>query len=74
VTLEKISGPAIAAEALGAVDVVLLRHDQHFDNLDRVGRALLGRVRRVLTTAAGAARLGRSAAGLAPCSSVEIDA
>lgn len=45
-------------EALGRVDAVPLSHDQHGDNLDRAGRALLARVPLVLTTpdGAGAAR------------------
>ena len=34
--------PAIAASDLGSLDVVLLSHDHHFDNLDHEGRASLG--------------------------------
>src|SRR5919206_3614226 len=64
VTLTKTSGPAVAAEAVGDIDAVLLSHDQHFDNLDRAGRALLAQAKRVLTTAAGAARLGGNGEGL----------
>jgi L-ascorbate metabolism protein UlaG (beta-lactamase superfamily) len=33
VTLTKTSGPALAADAIGEVDAVLLSHDQHSDNL-----------------------------------------
>jgi hypothetical protein len=33
VTLEKLSGPALSADNIGAVDAVLLIHDQHRDNL-----------------------------------------
>jgi hypothetical protein len=40
-TLHKTVGPAVPPEALGRVDVVLLSHDQHFDNLDRAGRTFL---------------------------------
>ncbi len=65
-TLRKTSGPAVAAHALGPLDAVLLSHDHHFDNLDAAGRALLPRAREVLTTVAGAGRLGRPAIGLAP--------
>jgi L-ascorbate metabolism protein UlaG (beta-lactamase superfamily) len=65
VELEKVEGPAIAIEALGRIDLVLLSHDQHPDNLDRAGRELAGRVPTV-TTPAGAARLGGTAIGLAP--------
>ena len=37
VTLTKLAGPALKPEDLGPVDLVLLSHDQHFDNLDRPG-------------------------------------
>ena len=72
VTLTKTSGPAVAAEAVGRIDAVLLSHDQHFDNLDHGGRALLTRAGRVLTTEAGAARLGRNAEGLRPWDAVTL--
>lgn len=64
--LTKTSGPALAPAAVEPVDVVLLSHDHHADNLDPAGRELLPRARRVLTTAAGAQRLGGNATGLAP--------
>jgi L-ascorbate metabolism protein UlaG (beta-lactamase superfamily) len=57
-TLTKTSAPALAAAAIGPVDAVLLSHDQHADNLDTSGRAFLARAPRVLTTVAGARRLG----------------
>jgi L-ascorbate metabolism protein UlaG (beta-lactamase superfamily) len=63
-TLHKVTGPAIRAEAIGPVTAVLLSHDHHFDNLDGAGRALLARVPHVLTTVAGAERLGHGAVGL----------
>lgn len=65
-SLHKTLDPAVALDALGAVDVVLLSHDHHFDNLDTAGRELLGRVPVVLTTEAGAERLGNGAVGLEP--------
>ena len=43
VTLTKTSGPALAADAIGKVDAVLLSHDQHSDNLDHSGRAFLAK-------------------------------
>jgi hypothetical protein len=61
--LKKLVGPTMSAEALGAVDVVLLSCDHHFDNLDHAGRALLMRAAKVLTTVAGAERLGANAVG-----------
>ena len=72
VKLEKLSGPALSADAVGAVDAVLLSHDQHSDNLDDSGREFLKRAGRVLTTIAGAKRLGGQAEGLAPWDSTEL--
>ena len=72
VTLEKLVGPAISAAQVGAVDVVLLSHDQHSDNLDNSGRDFLRHAPRVLTTIAGAKRLGGDVEGLAPWDSTEL--
>lgn len=72
VTLEKTVGPALKADAIGPVDAVLLSHDQHSDNLDNSGRALLSKVKRVLTTEIGAKRLGGHVEGLAPWDTTEI--
>ena len=71
--LVKLTGPAIAPDAVGDVDVVLLSHDEHSDNLDPAGRAFLPQAGRVLTTAAGAQRLGGNATGLEPWSSVHVE-
>lgn len=65
-TLHKTIGPAITAERLGRIDAVLLSHDHHFDNLDKAGRQLLPSTGTVLTTGAGAERLGGNARGLTP--------
>jgi L-ascorbate metabolism protein UlaG (beta-lactamase superfamily) len=70
--LRKTQGPAVTPESLGPVDAVLLSHDHHFDNLDHAGRVLLARAARVLTTEAGAARLGGNARGLAPWQTTEL--
>ena len=72
VTLEKLTGPALRAATVGTVDAVLLSHDQHSDNLDRSGKEFLAKAARVLTTEAGARRLGRHAEGLAPWASTEL--
>lgn len=72
VTLEKTVGPALKADAIGPVDAVLLSHDQHSDNLDNSGRALLSKVKRVLTTEIGAKRLGGHVEGMAPWDTTEI--
>jgi L-ascorbate metabolism protein UlaG (beta-lactamase superfamily) len=49
---------------LGVVDVVLLSHNHHFDNLDRLGREMLSTAGRVITTMEGARDLGGNAVGL----------
>lgn len=64
-TLRKTIDPARALASLGSIDIVLLSHDHHFDNLDRAGRAMLGSAGTVLTTPSGAERLGGNARGLA---------
>jgi L-ascorbate metabolism protein UlaG (beta-lactamase superfamily) len=65
--------PALAADDLGQLDAALVSHDQHPDNLDVSGRALLADLPLVLTTRDGAARLGGSARGLDPFEHVELD-
>jgi L-ascorbate metabolism protein UlaG (beta-lactamase superfamily) len=72
--LTKLTGPAVQPDAVGDIDVVLLSHDHHADNLDPAGRNFLPRAGRVLTTAAGADRLGGNAIGLEPWSSAQVDA
>ena len=62
-TSTKTTGPAVAAEEIGPIDAVLLSHDQHGDNLDRSGRALLAHAGVALTTPESADRLGRGVAG-----------
>jgi L-ascorbate metabolism protein UlaG (beta-lactamase superfamily) len=70
--LRKTEGPSVTLNAIGPVDVVLLSHDHHSDNLDAAGRASLDGAGRVLTTQVGAERLGGSVTGLRPWQSVEI--
>jgi L-ascorbate metabolism protein UlaG (beta-lactamase superfamily) len=62
--LRKTHAPAILPDLLGAVDVVLLSHDHHHDNLDRAGRRVVAAARTVITTVDGAARLGDPCVGL----------
>jgi L-ascorbate metabolism protein UlaG (beta-lactamase superfamily) len=73
-TLNKTAAPALTPEAVGKIDAVLLSHDQHADNLDHAGRAFLARAGRVLTTLAGAQRLGDRAEGMMPWQTVELRA
>ena len=72
VRLEKLAGPALSAEAIGEVDAVLLSHDQHADNLDESGRGFLAKAARVLTTVAGAQRLGAPVEGLKPWDTTQL--
>ncbi|HEV3234694.1 MAG TPA: MBL fold metallo-hydrolase [Candidatus Dormibacteraeota bacterium] len=60
----KTAGPAIKAEDIGALDAILLSHDQHDDNLDAGGREILAGARTVLTTLAAERRLKENAVGL----------
>ena len=70
--LEKTTAAATSGDQLGRLDAVLLSHDQHGDNLDNAGRALLSQVPRVLTTPLAASRLGGAAEGLSDWQSVSI--
>lgn len=67
--LTKTAGPAVAEDQLGPLDLVLISHDNHPDNLDDRGRALALAAPLVLTTRSGAGRLGPPAIGLAPWTS-----
>jgi L-ascorbate metabolism protein UlaG (beta-lactamase superfamily) len=71
-TLRKLADPAIAADGLGPIDVVLLSHDHHFDNLDISGREVMSGAGRVLTTTVGADRLKGAAVGMNIWESVEL--
>ncbi|MGW1132275.1 MBL fold metallo-hydrolase [Streptomyces griseoluteus] len=70
--LTKTAASSAAPDQLGPVDAVLLSHDQHPDNLDRLGRNFLTTVPLTLTTAEGAQRLGGTAQGLSPWASVRL--
>ncbi len=70
----KVAGPALEPGELGRIDAVLLSHDQHDDNLDAVGRTLLADAGTVVTTTAGARRLGGATRGLAPWASTLLEA
>ncbi len=56
--LVKTVGPAVAADAVAAIDAVLLSHDQHPDNLDHRGREIVLQSRTVFSTASAERRLG----------------
>lgn len=65
--------PALTGDELGRFDVALVSHDEHPDNLDRAGRALLADIPLVLTTVDGAGRLGGSARGLGPYEHLDVE-
>ncbi len=71
-TLRKTDNPAVQPDQLGPVDAVLLSHDHHSDNLDRIGRGLLSEAREVLTTVEGAERLRGNAIGLSPWQQTQL--
>ena len=60
----KTEEPRLPPGGLPRVDLVLLSHDHHADNLDEAGRALLPLATHVLTTVPAARRLGGNAIGL----------
>jgi L-ascorbate metabolism protein UlaG (beta-lactamase superfamily) len=70
--LTKTAAAAAPPEDAGAVDVVLLSHDQHPDNLDHSGRVFAASVPVLLTTPAAAARLGGAATGLDPWAHLDL--
>jgi L-ascorbate metabolism protein UlaG (beta-lactamase superfamily) len=61
--LTKTAGPGVALDDLGPIDLILLSHHEHEDNLDYAGRDL---VRRILTlsTAKAGVDLGKPVIGL----------
>jgi L-ascorbate metabolism protein UlaG (beta-lactamase superfamily) len=70
-SIQKLTDPAISD--FGKIDLVLLSHDQHGDNLDKTGRELLQQVPLTLTTRAGAERLKGTAKGLEPWESYALN-
>ncbi len=70
--LRKTEGPAVYADEIGTIDVVLLSHEAHFDNLDHAGRQLALRAPMLLTTPTAAKVLGPPAQGLRPWERVQI--
>lgn len=71
--LTKTVPSPVSPDELGRIDAVLLSHDEHPDNLDTSGRAMLADVPVVFTTPGGAERIGGAARPLAPWDSVDLD-
>jgi len=72
--LTKTAGPAVAADALGPVDAVLVSHDEHADNLDEGGRRFALAAPMIITHPGAAERLGPPARGLAPWQTIRLSA
>jgi L-ascorbate metabolism protein UlaG (beta-lactamase superfamily) len=70
--LTKTIAGVLGPDDLGDLDAVLLSHDQHPDNLDHAGRALLDRVPLTLSTPAAADRLGGTVRGLTDWEHVDL--
>jgi L-ascorbate metabolism protein UlaG (beta-lactamase superfamily) len=71
--LTKLTGPALDIAQQEPIDVVLLSHHQHTDNLDPAGRAFLPSAKRVLSTTKAAEVLGGNVLGMEPWSQAEIE-
>lgn len=64
-TLVKTAGPGLPVAAIEPIDVILLSHHEHMDNLDVAGAALIATGVLTLATPYAAAGLGGSVRGLA---------
>ncbi len=71
--LTKLTGPAVDVAEQDPIDVVLVSHHQHSDNLDPAGKAFLSSAERVLSTATAAEELGGNVVGMEPWSQAEIE-
>jgi L-ascorbate metabolism protein UlaG (beta-lactamase superfamily) len=72
IKIEKFNAPSLSADSLLPINVVLLSHDQHGDNLDVSGRAFLPKAGTVISTLGAAQRLGGKTQGLAAWSSLTL--
>lgn len=72
--LTKVLSPPIPVDEIGPIDLALVSHAQHLDNLDNEGRRLLARVGMTLTTPDSAAMdlPGKLVKGLATWESTEV--
>jgi L-ascorbate metabolism protein UlaG (beta-lactamase superfamily) len=70
--LTKLTGPAFDITERDPIDVVLLSHHHHSDNLDPAGTAFLPSAKRVLSTTKAAEELGGNVIGMEPWSEVEL--
>ena len=72
-TLYKTGSPKLQPEDIGPVDLVLLSHDQHKDNLDNAGREFIKTVKKVISTPDAVERLAQdNITGLHEWESIDI--
>jgi L-ascorbate metabolism protein UlaG (beta-lactamase superfamily) len=71
--LTKLTGPAVEITEHDPIDVVLLSHHHHSDNLDPAGRAFLPSAEHVLSTTKAAEELRGNVVGMQPWSEVELE-
>jgi L-ascorbate metabolism protein UlaG (beta-lactamase superfamily) len=71
--LTKLTGPAVDITKQDPIDVVLVSHHHHSDNLDPAGTAFLPSAGRVLSTTRAAETLGGNVVGMEPWSEVELE-
>jgi L-ascorbate metabolism protein UlaG (beta-lactamase superfamily) len=71
--LKKLTGPALDVTTQAPIDVVLLSHHHHSDNLDPAGRAFLPSAGRVLSTTTAAAELAGNVVAMEPWSEVDVE-
>lgn len=68
----KTRGAAVPASEFGDLDLVLVSHAAHADNLDRSGRAFAFAAPRLLTNASSAAALGTPAQSMRLWETVDV--
>ncbi len=71
--LTKLTGPAFDITQHEPIDVVLLSHHHHSDNLDPAGRAFLPAAKQVLSTTKAAEDLGGNVVGMEPWSEIGVE-
>jgi L-ascorbate metabolism protein UlaG (beta-lactamase superfamily) len=71
--LTKLEGPALYISQQQRIDVVLLSHHHHTDNLDPAGRAFLPSVTHVLSSTKAAEDLGGNVISMTPWSELQLE-
>jgi L-ascorbate metabolism protein UlaG (beta-lactamase superfamily) len=71
--LTKLTGPAFDVTERPPIDVVLLSHHHHSDNLDPAGREFLPSARQVLSTTTAAEELGGNVVAMEPWREIELE-